>query len=81
MLVTSVAVSLKYGDGLGGPGNVVGFIGHALSSGSGIRSQSHLCTLDKIRSAIGLSPDAPERRRASRSSRSRRPTPNRDEYA
>jgi hypothetical protein len=29
MLVTSVAVSLKYGDGLGGPGNVVGFIGHA----------------------------------------------------
>ena len=29
MLVTGVAVPLKNGDGLGGPRNVVSFIGHA----------------------------------------------------
>jgi hypothetical protein len=29
MLMTRVAVSLKYSDGLGGPYDVVGFIGHA----------------------------------------------------
>jgi len=29
MLIAGVAVSLKYGDGLGGPRDVVGFIGHA----------------------------------------------------
>jgi hypothetical protein len=34
MLVTGAAVPLKNRDGLGGPGNVVGFIGHALSSDS-----------------------------------------------
>jgi hypothetical protein len=46
MLVTGAAVPLINRDGLGGPGKVVGFIGHALSSGSGIRAQSRLCTLD-----------------------------------
>jgi hypothetical protein len=34
MLVAGAAVPLKNRDGLGGPGNVVGFIGHALSSDS-----------------------------------------------
>jgi hypothetical protein len=34
MLVAGAAVLLKNRDGLGGPGNVVGFIGHALSSDS-----------------------------------------------
>jgi hypothetical protein len=29
VLVTSTAVPLKNGDGLGGPRNVIGFIGHA----------------------------------------------------
>jgi len=29
MLIAGVAVSLKYGDGVGSPCNVVGFIGHA----------------------------------------------------
>src|ERR1035438_3288129 len=32
MLVTGAAVPLINRDGLGGPGNMVGFIGHALSS-------------------------------------------------
>jgi hypothetical protein len=36
-------------DGLRGPGNVVGFIGHALSSGAGIRSESHLCTFSRVK--------------------------------
>jgi hypothetical protein len=34
MLVTGAAVPLINRDGLGGPGNVVGFIGHALSFGA-----------------------------------------------
>jgi hypothetical protein len=34
MLVAGAAVLLKNRDGLGGPGNVIGFIGHALSSDS-----------------------------------------------
>src|ERR1019366_1434908 len=66
MLVTGAAVPLKNRDGLGGPRNVVGFIGHALPSAwplrsegllpsrisvSGTRSQSHLCTFTQIRVA------------------------------
>jgi len=60
MLVTGAAVPLKNRDGLGGPGNVIGFIGHAIFLDSavkrgetltirnlafGTRSKSHLCTI------------------------------------
>ena len=34
MLVAGAAVPLINRDGLGGPGNVIGFIGHALSLGT-----------------------------------------------
>src|ERR1035437_10438683 len=59
MLVTGAAVPLINRDGLRGPRNVVGFIGHALpsawplrsegllpsrNSASGTRSRSHLCS-------------------------------------
>jgi hypothetical protein len=60
MLVTGAAVPLKNRDGLGGPGNVIGFIGHAIFLDSAVkrgetltirnlafdtRSKSHLCTI------------------------------------
>ena len=37
MLVTGAAVPLKNRDGLGGPGNVIGFIGHAIFFDSAIK--------------------------------------------
>jgi len=37
MLVTGAAVPLKNRDGLGGPGNVIGFIGHAIFLDSAIK--------------------------------------------
>ncbi len=37
MLVTGAAVPLKNRDGLGGPGNVIGFVGHAIFLDSAIK--------------------------------------------